>query len=469
MRIAYLHYHLKTGGVTTVIRQQVEAVKEDCETLVFAGSPPESDFPTQVISVDGLGYDSETDRPCRPDIVAGHILEALYRKWPKGCDLFHVHNPTLAKNRNLLKILHRLQKAGARLLCQVHDFAEDGRPQAYFKEPYPADSHWAVINARDFRLLRKAGLKPEGLHWIPNTVGPLPAGKDSGVEGKRILYPVRAIRRKNIGEAMLLSLFFAPPAELSITRPPNSAADMDSYRDWKDFVGQHGLSVEFEAGLSGDFEKLVSESRFLLTTSITEGFGFSFLEPWTAGKLLWGRKLADICRDFEEDGVRLDHLYTRLAVPVSWIEENGVQHRWTACFARVCRQFQRPVSIGEVQQAWKSICVDGTVDFGLLDESAQQEVIRQVIETPGRRRMLLELNPFLEHRGRLENKEACIADNQRIVLSRYALSIYRKRLLETYRRVTSRSVRHTVDKTVLLSFFLRPETFSLLKWCPYDR
>ncbi|MCF8081290.1 MAG: hypothetical protein K9K88_18595 [Desulfobacterales bacterium] len=469
MRIAYLHYHLKTGGVTTVIRQQVEAVKKDCDTLVLSGSLPESDFPAQVISVDGLGYDSELYRPHRPQTVAEAVLKALHRHWPEGFDLIHVHNPTLAKNRNLLKILHHLQKAGVRLLCQVHDFAEDGRPQAYFKEPYPADCHWAVINSRDFRLLREAGLKPEGLHWIPNTVRPLPAGKDSGVEGKRVLYPVRAIRRKNIGEAILLSLFFASPAKLSITRPPNSAADMDSYRGWKDFVRQHGLSVEFEAGLSGNFEKLVAESRFLLTTSITEGFGFSFLEPWTAGKLLWGRKLADICRDFEKDGVRLDHLYARLAVPVSWIEENGFQHRWAECFRQACNQFQRPSSAGEVRRAWESISADGTVDFGLLDESAQKEVILSVLQAPDLRHALIETNPFLEHPGRIGDKDACIANNRRIVLSRYALPVYRKRLLEAYRQVTVQKVRHEVDKTALLAFFLQPETFSLLKWCPYDR
>ncbi len=469
MRIAYLHYHLKTGGVTTVIRQQVEAVKNDCDTLVLTGSLPESNFSAKEISVDGLGYDSETDRPYRPEAVAAAVLEVLNRQWPEGCDLLHVHNPTLAKNRNLLKILHHLQKAGVRLLCQVHDFAEDGRPQAYFKEPYPENCHWAVINSRDFRLLQQAGLKPEGLHWIPNTVRPLPAGKDSGADAKRVLYPVRAIRRKNIGEAVLLSLFFAPPAALSITRPPNSAADMDSYRDWKDFVRQHGLSVEFEAGLCRDFEKLVEESRFLLSTSITEGFGFSFLEPWTAGKLLAGRRIADICRDFEEDGVRLDHLYDRLAVPVSWIEENGFPQRWKACFCAVCRQFQQLASDEEIRRAWEAASADGTVDFGLLDESAQKEVIRAVVEAPDYRRRLVELNPFLDRCGQVENPAALIADNRRVVLSRYALSVYRERLLEIYRGVASRSVRHTVKKTVLLSFFLQPETFSLLKWCPYDR
>ena len=36
MKIAFLHYHLKTGGVTTVIRQQIEAIQKDCETLAIS-------------------------------------------------------------------------------------------------------------------------------------------------------------------------------------------------------------------------------------------------------------------------------------------------------------------------------------------------------------------------------------------------------------------------------------------------
>ena len=37
MKIALMHYHLKTGGVTTVIKQQIRAVRGICETLVLTG------------------------------------------------------------------------------------------------------------------------------------------------------------------------------------------------------------------------------------------------------------------------------------------------------------------------------------------------------------------------------------------------------------------------------------------------
>ena len=37
MKIAFLHYHLQPCGVTTVINQQIDALKDSCETLIIAG------------------------------------------------------------------------------------------------------------------------------------------------------------------------------------------------------------------------------------------------------------------------------------------------------------------------------------------------------------------------------------------------------------------------------------------------
>ncbi|MGD8368214.1 MAG: hypothetical protein PVG78_11255 [Desulfobacterales bacterium] len=467
MRIAYLHYHLKTGGVTTVIRQQLAALKDDCRALVYSSAPPDSSFPAPVVSIPGLAYDDEQDKEADPKQVATQILDILFRKWPDGCDLLHVHNPTLAKNRSLLKILQYLADAGIRLLCQVHDFAEDGRPRAYFKDPYPADCHWAVINTRDFRILREAGLAAGGLHLLPNPVAPLAASGSTTQKTGPVLYPIRAIRRKNIGEAILLSLFFPPDAPLWITQPANSPEDQKSTADWKRFVQRLDLKVRFDAGVGADFTKLVGQSRFLLTTSITEGFGFSFLEAWTAKKLLWGRKLPDICVDFEQAGVRLDHLYSRLSVPVDWLAASGFRDRWIECLRSVCRLFSLPEDPMALKTAWEKATADGTVDFAILDESAQQTVIRGVVEDPGRRKALVGQNPFLRGPGIVEDAAERIDHNRRIVLDQFNLAIYRRRLLDAYHKVTGSAVHHSVNKAAVLSHFLAPERFSLLKWCPY--
>jgi hypothetical protein len=49
----------------------------------------------------------------------------------------------------------------------------------------------------------------------------------------------------------------------------------------------------------------MSGARTVLTTSLKEGFGFSFLEPWTAGIPVAGRRLEAVCLDFEDEGVAL--------------------------------------------------------------------------------------------------------------------------------------------------------------------
>ena len=45
MKIAFIHYHLKTGGVATVLHQQVEAIHGVCEVLVLTSKPPSVDYP----------------------------------------------------------------------------------------------------------------------------------------------------------------------------------------------------------------------------------------------------------------------------------------------------------------------------------------------------------------------------------------------------------------------------------------
>ena len=120
MRIAFIHYHLKTGGVTTVLRQQVEAVRSTCDVLVLTGAPPESSFPCHVVHIPGLGYDGPDPDRLAPEDVAASIIKAINQEWKGGCDLVHVHNPTLAKNRNFLKILKALQNGKIKLfLIQI--------------------------------------------------------------------------------------------------------------------------------------------------------------------------------------------------------------------------------------------------------------------------------------------------------------------------------------------------------------
>ena len=219
MKIAFLHYHLKPGGVTTVIEQQINALKDECEMLVLTGEAPEKHLSEKTIVVPEIGYDQPALTRTAPELTARKILHAINAYWPSGCDILHVHNPLLAKNKNFLKILSKLQDNNLRLLLQIHDFAEDGRSGVYYTdEPYPSDCHFCVINSRDYNVLLKSGLDQSGLHLLLNMVTPFDTTFAQKISKDFILYPVRAIRRKNIGGSH--SPFPVFPQKLASRRYP---------------------------------------------------------------------------------------------------------------------------------------------------------------------------------------------------------------------------------------------------------
>jgi len=443
-------------------------VEDVCDILVLTGEPPETPFPAETVHIPGLGYDKASQPLISPEDVAKSIIDAVHCKWADGCDVLHVHNPTLAKNRNFLNILKALQKKNLKLFLQIHDFAEDGRPNAYFFDEYVTDCHYGVINSRDYDILLRAGLKPQGLHLTANTINPFPPPMDivTGCDDI-VLYPVRAIRRKNIGEAILSALFFKKGETLCITQPPNSPADIASYLGWKDFLKAAQINVMLQAGAKENFYELVNRSEFILTTSITEGFGFSFLEPWTAGKLLWGRKLPDICRDFEQAGIRLDHLYTHLLVPLEWIGKENFSRQWRSCVLDCCTRYRRMILPERLEQALGSITKNGQIDFGLLNERFQMQVISRVLADRSQKKKLIRINPHLTDPGRVPDRRRLIHHNQKRVLGRYTQQRYRQNMLDTYARVMQTPVRHHIDKARLLSEFFDLESFSLLKWGDY--
>jgi len=462
-----MHYHLKTGGVTTCLKQQVEALKDDCEIFVITGEKPEGAFPVETVHIPQLAYSTCYHKSIKPDEVAAAVINAIQTRFSGRADILHVHNPILAKNHSFLKILKVLQKKEIALFLQIHDFAEDGRPQSYFEEDYPVDCHYSVVNSRDYQILLKSGLKKEGLHLLSNTVNLPDSEPNPSDKGAYVVYPIRAIRRKNIGEAILLSLFFENNETLVITLPPNSPADVESYKDWKVFGADHHLNVEFDTGLKRSFKDIVCSARYLLTTSITEGFGFSFLEPWLFGKMVWGRKLPDICCDFEANGVRFDHMYTRLNIPLDWIDSSVFFKKWHRTLLETAKLFGVQIEKDRIQSACESITDAGAIDFGLLDEDFQKDVIRKLLADKAVLQDMLRLNPFLSKIGRARNEIDIIKANRSAVIRNYNRPLYRQKLLATYKSVNAYSVRQRIDKETLLMQFLDLTQFSLLKWGDY--
>ncbi len=417
MRIALVHYHLRTGGVTRVIRDQVEALAGIAETMVIAGEAPKGPLPCPAAVVPALAYDRDRAGPVDAAAAARAIAEAARSVWPGGASLYHFHNPTLGKNRRIAAIIGRLQGMGEAVLLQVHDFAEDGRPDLLTDEPYPADCHYAAINRRDLAVLERAGLDARGLHYLPNAVRPLrpPAAPGSG---SVFLYPVRAIRRKNIGEAVLLSLFVPDGCAIGVTLEPTGALDRQSCDAWKAFARERSLPIRFGIGEGRTLDSLLAGCRGVITTSIKEGFGFAYLEPWTAGLALHGRYLPEVCPDFRQAGLALDHLYQGIRVTLSRDEADVLARKRRLCLPGALAR------AGGVADA----------DFGDLSEDLQRRALERVIESTAARTRLLDDNPALAGALRAGLPREVVAANRKIVLERYSLEATGAALAEAYRR-----------------------------------
>ncbi len=129
MKIAIVHYHLRTGGVTRVVRHALDApTGSDMAVAVLSGEPPADPMPpgVRVEIVPELAYESAFAGDPR---AAAEILQAAATKALGGPpDVWHIHNHALGKNRFLPMATAGLAEQGCRLLLQIHDFAEDGRP-----------------------------------------------------------------------------------------------------------------------------------------------------------------------------------------------------------------------------------------------------------------------------------------------------------------------------------------------------
>jgi len=465
MKIAFLHYHFQPGGVTTVIKQQIHAVKDVCEILVITGEKPKEDLGVTTITLPEIAYDLPGTDSQPPAISAQKIIRTISDFWSDGCDLLHVHNPLLAKNRHFLKILSALSENNIRLFLQIHDFAEDGRLRVYYKdEPYPSDCHYGVINSRDYDILFKSGLNKDGLHLLLNMVTPFNINPAKQVSDNFILYPVRAIRRKNIGEAILLSLFFPKNEFLAITLPPNSAHDWYCYNQWKQFANNMNLNIKFEASVSRSFKDLVKSARSIITTSISEGFGFSFLEPWTAGQMLSGRRLANICKDFTRKQMTLDHLYDKILIPMTQIDYKLFFQQWKACILENTAQLRISISDSAIDRAYEKMTSGKNIDFGILDEHFQRQVITGILTDKKIKNRIMELNWFLSDFARTQDNSQIINHNRAIVEKIFSHKTYQNKLLKTYQKIIHQTVTHQIDKQILAEEFLNLDNFSLLKW-----
>ncbi len=479
LRIAIVHYHLRAGGVTSVIKQAVASLRaHKVRVAVLAGSELPPDMPGA--AVDGVNYADSSRPPCTPKDLVDRLDEAAAEALGGPPDVWHIHNHSLGKNSVFTEGVFLMAERGRRLLLQIHDFPEDGRPANYRDllnavgrgDPgllgarlYPQAPHvlYAVLNNRDAQFLREAGCPADHVCLLPNAVSgkaprdPLEAPSEDGL----FLYPTRAIRRKNMGEFILWAAC-EPGARFAATLAPTNPSDLVVYRRWKEFAASCGLPVAFEAGLDGKvpFHDLLKSARAIVTTSVAEGFGLAFLEPWLAGRPLAGRDLPEMTEGFKKEGMSFPSLYSRVRVPVGWFGLDVLRRKIESGLAQMMSSYGRMPRAGDLDSAVAAAAADELVDFGRLDEELQERVIQKVRGSPALRAAINP--PNLEPASSSAN---IIEANRRVVEQLHGAAPYGVRLMESYRSLMGRAVEPvgTLRAETLLDKFLAPERFFLIR------
>ncbi|MDD4736478.1 MAG: glycosyltransferase family 4 protein [Kiritimatiellae bacterium] len=473
MKIALVHYHLRTGGVTRVMDDAAQALTRlGHDVAALTGEPPDETalrHPLRTGVLPALAYGPH------PVITPAELVREARRAASELLggppDLWHIHNHALGKNETLPLLVDALAHDGERLILQPHDFAEDGRPANYaflreqlaarampLEHLYPQAPHiaYAVLNDRDAAILRAAGF--ERVTVLPNpvdagnTVPPPPA-----YQPRRNIYPTRAIRRKNIGEFLLLSLLDNAGEAYAVTRAPRNPVERTRYDEWVRFAAETHLEIEWEYGAGfPSMQAIFQSASTVISTSVAEGFGLVYLEPWPANRPLVGRNLPLITRSLCESGLDLSALYSRLAIPLEWV---GRERLFTA-IAKACTH--RTKALGqkpdprEAENILQALTQDEVVDFGCLDESMQRDILRRLAASPDDRALLAAQIPP-------PPAQAIIEHNRRIVTEQFHPNRYGGRLTALYEKSVTTGRVTWPDSQALLHAFHQPEFFSLLR------
>ena len=228
---------------------------------------------------------------------------------------------------------------------------------------YPASPNikYIAINRYDRSRLIEHGIEESNIFYIPNSVDIEMIPPDDRTDELRtkiihqekldssvrfILYPVRCVRRKNVEEAIFFTCYLNSLAAGNTTRNhghikgkfhllvslrPESGDDARYTNQLIEFANKHRLpvSIGFNDLVALERERdpqdptnierygvgdMVRVADLVITTSVLEGFGFAYLEPWILDRPVIGRSIPFIAPDFQSQGMKLGHLYTVLLI-----------------------------------------------------------------------------------------------------------------------------------------------------------
>lgn len=227
--------------------------------------------------------------------------------------------------------------------------------------PESPNIKYIAINRYDQSRLIEHGIEESNIFYVPNSVDSAIIPPDDRTAELRekiirrkkldasvhfILYPVRCVRRKNVEEAIFFTCYLNSLSAGNTTRNhghiegqfhllvslrPESGDDARYANQLIEFADKHRLpvSIGFNDLVALERESdpqdptkierygvgdMVRMADLVITTSVLEGFGFAYLEPWILDRPVIGRSIPFITPDFLSQGMKLGHLYTVLFI-----------------------------------------------------------------------------------------------------------------------------------------------------------
>jgi hypothetical protein len=429
--LVIVHYHLLPGGVCSAVKNSLVALGHSGwlsqrSVKILTGRTAGIDEFKVFLNQYDLKVQIEVDPrldyrerlwPHRDGFwqEASSLAQWLIQQ-ASGPSLFWAHNPTLGKNAlvtaGLMAAAERAVVDGVphQFLYHIHDFAECGRlwNLAHLRRcwgdgglddfyPVCANVSYGVLNKADWQRLAQAGIPKDRIFVLPNAVPFVRTARREDKEsiGKHLqgyalregytfaygrpwwTLPIRLIRRKNVLEALLLAAIAENSPQLLITLDANSEPERPYAEAVKDLFKKerYAAVVGFGHELVGSvfsFDDLVLASDVVVSTSLLEGFGFTFLEGANRGKPLVGRNLRDVTSDFVDTGFPVEALYDEFLVPMDGQKRREMINKGQQ-FAQEQGRLLRlaQATIERFCQEVEAIFSKNVVDFGFLELSQQ--------------------------------------------------------------------------------------------------
>ena len=477
MKVAIVHYHLEPGGVTRVIENTLDSFAEYfpiTQFIVLSGRPYPGQRIQNVQIVDGLDYASPSNSTC-PKKLKENMEKAVELGLGGKPDLWHIHNHCLGKNPSLTQAVALLAEEGNRILLQPHDFAEDGRPSNFnylnqvYSKTYPSSPlvHYATLNHRDYSFVKKLlKEKSSQVHLLANSISiPVDSGSETNTSPplpeNLFVYPVRAVRRKNLGELALIAASH-PEKHFANSLGPTNPNFVKIFENWKEFSQKLDLPVSFAIGekVNCSFHDIMNHAEGIISTSIAEGFGLGFLEPWIFEKFLCGRNIPEITQDFSNLGINLNNLYTRIDIdPKHLPSKELLKPRIDSALIKYFSDYGKKLPKHATELAYQSIVQETGIDFGRLDESFQQEIICSVLKSKT-------AQESIQNQVGIENRNInLIQENKKAVMKNFDQQTYAKKVKMIYDLLLNSAfeeIKYAKGED-LLDSFLSPSRLNLLR------